>query len=727
MVLLSVVVVVKGTEPDVEACIRSLLDQRCADAEFAVVGAPGSGPLDELAERDRRLRIHRPSQPVGVGAARELAVDLAGGEYVWVLEPSDVLRPGMLGAVVDSLRSTAADVLLVPQLRLDARGRDRPGSHAALLRRIAAKGPAPLDRHPGAVAVAPTVGSSVIRRALLQQSGARFSDGLHGELTATWPALLTAERIAAMPEPAYVRRSRPEADPRSSPFEVFERYDDVLAFAEACGERLAARQRLLLPAMVRHELALLRRLHGRERREFVRRMSEAVRRHRGTGDALGQGRLTRLEIRLLEQGRHRTFLALLRALGARGRARRLRVRLRRRMGWARRDLDRRRLERYYRARRRRPVDPGLAVFAAYWYRGYACNPRAIYEKSRELIPGFRGIWVVKRSAADALPPGVEYVIAGTREYYDLIARAGYFVNNVNFPNHLVKRDGTVHVMTHHGTPLKHMGLDLRDARPAGSTMDFDALLRRCSRWDFSVSSNQFSTRAWERAYPTDYESLDVGYPRNDVLVQATDDDVRRIREGLGVRADQIAVLYAPTHREYQHGYVPTMDIAAVADALGEGYVVLARLHYFYDSDPAIAELHRTGRLLDVASHPSVEELCLAADVLVTDYSSIMFDYAVLDRPIIIHAARLGAVSRHARDLLRPHGGAARAPSSVPRTKVVEALLGGVADGEAARRDRAAFRSRFCAWDDGHAAERVVRRVWLDERDPAIAQATAGAR
>ena len=195
---------------------------------------------------------------------------------------------------------------------------------------------------------------------------------------------------------------------------------------------------------------------------------------------------------------------------------------------------RRRLEHHYRVRLREPIDPDLAVFAAYWYRGYACNPRAIYEKARELVPGMRGVWVVKPGAVGSLPEGVESVVRGTPEYFDVIARAGVFVNNVNFPNHLVKRAGTVHVMTHHGTPLKTMGMDLEDTPIAGARMDFDALLRRCERWDFSVSSNPFSTEIWERVYPTSYESLEVGYPRNDVLVNAGVDAVRRIRAELGL-------------------------------------------------------------------------------------------------------------------------------------------------------------------------------------------------
>jgi CDP-glycerol glycerophosphotransferase (TagB/SpsB family) len=282
------------------------------------------------------------------------------------------------------------------------------------------------------------------------------------------------------------------------------------------------------------------------------------------------------------------------------------------------------------------------------------------------------------------------------------------VNNANFPNHYVKREGQLFIQTHHGTPLKAMGLDLKDSPIVGARMDFEGLLRRCANWDFSVSANRFTTEIWERVYPTGYETLEVGYPRNDVLANATDEDVARIRAELGIAPDQTAVLYAPTHREFRASYVPVLDVAAVADALGPGHVLLARAHYFYGADPQLADLHREGRIRDVAAHPSVEELCLAADVLLTDYSSLMFDYAVLDRPIVIHAPDWEAY-RALRGVY--FDVTTDGPGPVARTEdeVVAAL-------RSPERPRAAFRARFCALDDGHAAERVVRRVWLGERE-----------
>jgi CDP-glycerol glycerophosphotransferase len=374
---------------------------------------------------------------------------------------------------------------------------------------------------------------------------------------------------------------------------------------------------------------------------------------------------------------------------------------------------RRALRTYYRTQLRAPIEPDLAVFAAYWYRGYSCNPRAIYEGLRSLAPWVRGVWVVNRDHVADMPSGVEYVVAGTRDYYRAIARAKYFVNNVNFPNELVKREGTIHVQTHHGTPLKTMGLDLRKAFVAGSRMDFEALLRRAARWDYSISSNPFSTPVWERAYPTGFETLEVGYPRNDALVNATEADVERIREELGIALDRRAVLCAPTHREYLETYVPTLDIARLARELGPEYVIMMRMHYFYESGLELGQDAAPADVLDVSRHPSIEELCLAADFLVTDYSSIMFDYAVLDRPIVIHAPDWGVYQKLRGtyfDLL------AEPPGVVTETddELVAAFHSGAAWGEESRRLRAAFRSKFCSLEDGRAAERVVRKVWLVE-------------
>jgi CDP-glycerol glycerophosphotransferase len=655
---LSFVLVAHREQAFLEPCLASILGQGVADLEVvAVDDASGDHVpelLDDIAGRDPRVRVEHLAERAGRGAGRNLAMARAQGDYLWFVRTTDLLAPDALGGVVDQLEAELPDVLLLQHLRESPTGRQRPGTPQT-----------------GLGDASPHVFDKVMRREFLGELGVAFGAAGHDGLTVTWPALMGARRIAVRDEPAYVCRHPPNATSDAlttgTPWDALDQYEAVLARGRS--DELAA-------AILRHGITLQRRLRGADRRAFQARLAT----------------LTGVSARKLALREA--------AVAARGRAKRVPREVRRRVRVA---TDRDPLRRHYRARLREPLDPDLAVFAAYWYRGYACNPGAIHQRARELVPRVRGVWVVNEEGVKTMPDGVEHVVAGTEAYYDLIARATYFVNNVNFPDHLVKRDGQIHVMTHHGTPLKRMGMDLSDAP---GTRNLAGVLRRARRWDYSVAANAFSTLVWERAYPTPYETLETGYPRNDILATATDADVAKVREELGIEAGQTTVLYAPTHREYAEDPTPPLDLARFADALGPDHVLMARLHYFHDEHPLLRELHDAGRIRDVAAHPSVEELCLAADVLVTDYSSIMFDFAVLDRPIFIHAPdweRYREQRGTYFDLLTER------PGPVARTDAE--LLDLMRSAESGDDARAAFRARFCALEDGRAAERVVRAVF----------------
>jgi CDP-glycerol glycerophosphotransferase (TagB/SpsB family) len=685
MPLLSLVLAVHGEQAYITDCAESILGQDFTDLELVAVddASPGHAPalLDELAARDSRVVVKHLPSPVARGEARNIGLAAAQGTFVWFVNATDRLPAGSLARVAERLGETRADVLVLHHTVVDSMRRRRPGPFKQQLGK-AAKGEAgPLSVHRSLADAAPAAWNKVFRRELL--AGRRFGSGAHSELTVTWPAMLDAQRIAALPAASYERRTPGNVTPDDgSPFDVFVQYEQVL---EHAGER----RELVAPAMLRHLLTLLDRVPQGQRREFFHLMSGIV------GGVPGH------TAQLVEHDRYVSYQALQRSLELR---KKLRTRASRQAG----KRAKARLERHYRRQLKQPVDPNLAVFAAYWYRGYSCNPRAIYEKARELVPGMRGVWVVKAEGAASVPEGVEHVIEGTPEYYDAIARARYFVNNVNFPNHLVKRDGTVHVMTHHGTPLKKMGMDQRESPVSGARIDFAGLLRRCARWDLSVSSNPFSTLVWEHAYPVPFESLESGYPRNDVLANATDASVQEAREKLGIEGGRTVVLYAPTHREYESAFSPTLDLEQLAAQLGPDSLLLTRAHYFYDRPG-----RQAGDVRDVSGHPSVEELMLASDVLVTDYSSIMFDYGVLDRPIVSHVPDW-EVYRALRgtyfDLMEQPPG--------PITRSVAEVAEAIRAGDPAPDRRAAFRARFCSLDDGRAAERVVRRVWFGERQPA---------
>ncbi|MFJ9604952.1 CDP-glycerol glycerophosphotransferase family protein [Kitasatospora sp. NPDC101176] len=725
--LLSIVLPVHGVERFLPHCLDSILgDTPAAESRFEVIAVDDRSPdgcgaiLDEYAARDPRLRVLHLTENQGLGGARTAALPHVRGEYVWFVDSDDRLPERTVSVVLDELRQeqrreTPADVLITDFTHVYPDGGTEPNPWRHVLLGSPLVDGCTLAEHPALFNTVMSVWNKVFRRAYLEGLGVSFGRGYYEDISVTYPALLAAGRLRYLDRPCYVYRRGREgaitatASPRHA--DVFAQYEAIFAFLDRPdrpGEPVPASLRtLVFDRTVRQALNVYDSpglVPVDRRKEFFRRITQHFARHRPDGYQFPGG-VRGVQYRLAARGARIAYAEL------------------RRTGRLPRELKRgaravapavkkgvRSSARFtaYNAFRQLPLDENLAVYAAYWHRGYACSPAAIYEKARELAPQVRGVWVVEnRKQAATMPPGVPYVIVNTPAYLKVMATAKYFVNNVNFPRTMAKRPGTVHVQTQHGTPLKAMGMDLRDRPEAAGGMDFDRLREAIDRWDFLVSSNPHTSEHFARAFPGRYEMLDTGYPRNDRLANATRDEVRAMRERFGLRPGGTAVLYAPTHRGDQGGYVPLVDVRELARRLGPHYTLLVRTHYFHTGGPGdLAADEGSAEIVDVSAHPTVEDLYLAADVLVTDYSSMMFDYAVLDRPVVVFAPDWEEYQRVRGvyfDLFAEPPGAV----TVDPEGLVKALLAG--DPEPAARAR--FRARFCPWDDGGASERVVRRVF----------------
>ncbi|MGW3208200.1 CDP-glycerol glycerophosphotransferase family protein [Streptomyces sp. NPDC001135] len=715
---LSVIVYGPNAQGHLTELLGSLEAHPLPDAEV-VVAAVGDWAR-ETAEGHAPDTVVVPL-PEGTGdaAARAAGAARATGRWLHFVHAKDGLPAGAARLIAERTAELDAagtdgaapvDVLLVDHVTTTWQTAATPSRDGRLLAAVGREG-LPLDESADLLRLTPLLGNRAVRASFWQAHEERLTT--HDEPHAAYATLLHAGRVACLNQVAYENRElRPESLPPRAPeerFALIERYESLLALTK---DRRAART-VLYDLMMRD---LVRTFAGENlpddvAREFFRRASLAAVRWRPENHERPAG-VEGVRHALLEEGAYTKYRAFQAANRAR-RAAKKAVRTRKKQVGAKlRDQQ-------YRRALSRPVDPDLAVFAAYWERGVACNPAAIAAKLRELAPHIHPVWVVAKSNEALLPPGTDHVIPGTRRYWETLATAKYLVNNVNFPNAVVKRPDAIHLQTHHGTPLKRMGLDQMEHPAAAKGLDFDALLGRIDKWDYSVSANSHSTRMWERAYPARYTSLDHGYPRNDVFYSATADDVRAARARLGIPRGRTAVLYAPTHRDYEAGFTPRLDLAALADRLGDDTVLLVRAHYFYGGAASpLTGLRRSGRIIDVSSYDPVEELCLAADALVTDYSSIMFDYANLDRPIVVYADDWETY-RTTRgvyfDLMTDH------PGQVARTQeeLTEIFASGAWRDESAAKARAAFRRRFCEYDDGHAAERVVRRVFLGEPEESL--------
>jgi CDP-glycerol glycerophosphotransferase len=719
--LLSIVLPVYRVQGYLRQCLDSVLEQAFDD--FEIVAVDDCSPdysgqiLAEYAARDHRIRVITSPANVGLGRARNLGLEHARGEYVWFLDSDDWLATGALAAVGERLRATEADVLVVGWDRVHWDGPVQSGSVKPLL------GDAPrvfsVEQWPQVLNVLHVAWNRVIRRTLLDGLGLAFGAGWYEDVSFTFPLMVAAPRISGLPRTCvHYRQRRTGAITRTvgdRHFEVFEHWEHALALCakyaqarpEAWGDEVRG---VLFRRMLWHLIRVLRhdtRVPPASRRRFFDRMTEMYRRHLPPGGFPSPGGGEGLRYRLLARGAYRTFLAAELSMRAVRSAQDALRRPRRRLGrWSRQAVGRL----YYRLQLLLPVDKRLALYAAYWYRGVTCNPAAIAAKAAELAPEVRAVWVVNASRVGAVPPGVDYVVAGSLPYYRALARARFAINNVNWPNMMVKRRGATHVMTHHGTPLKMMGMDQLDHPGSVSDTDFAGQMRRADRWDFSVTANAHTTIAWERAYPCAHETLEVGYPRNDRLARATPAETAAMRERLGIDPGKRVVLYLPTHREWLPKGAQVLDVERLSAALGPDTVLLVRAHYFYVDSPRTPRPVGARRIVDVSGYGTVEDLYLAADVLLTDYSSAMFDYAVLDKPLVIYAPDWPVY----RDLRGVYFDLSAAPPG-PFVTAFDQLVAIFSEESWDDAARAAFRERFWYLDDGGAAERVVRRVFLDQR------------
>ncbi|MFD4986312.1 CDP-glycerol glycerophosphotransferase family protein [Streptomyces sp. NPDC058374] len=715
----SVVVPVHRVQGYLRECLDSLLGQELDDpAELEVIAVDDASPdasgaiLDEYAARDPRLTVVRHAENRGIGQARNTGVAHATGTYLLFLDSDDTLTPGSLRAIGDRAEETGSpDIVLYDYERTFWWNGRRRNRDAAVL---AAPGPEvfTVAERPELLDLFTVVWNKAFRRDFFLAGGFTFPDGYYEDAVVVYESLFTAARVTLLDRVCVSYRQRRRGNALRTPdrahFAVFDQYGRLFRFLDTRPE-LHRWRSFLFHHMTDHYLFILSRpdrVPPAARAEFFARAARDHRRH-APPDLVRPGGVQGAEYRALEHGSYLGFQALRTAAGARLKAVRELRRTRTRVG-------RRAYAAYYRAQRQRPLDPGLAVYAAYWYRPPACNPYAVFEKARQLAPGVRGVWVVRESLAGRMPEGVDFVVAGSPRYWEVLARATYFINNVNFPDHYVKRPGQLHLQTHHGTPLKRMGIDQIRYPAAAKGMSFAKLLARADRWDYSLSSNQLSAETWERVYPCSFTNWNLGYPRNDVYARATPADTAAARARVGVPEGRTAVLYAPTVRDYQSGYVPRLDLARLARALGTDGVLMVRTHYFYGDSPEVRSLADDGVLLDVSTYPVVEDLCLASDALLTDYSSIMFDYANLDRPIVTYADdwEVYVKSRGVTfDLLSGRLGDTPGAVATSEDELIHLFEEGAWDGPAERERRRAFRARFCPWDDGAAAERVVRALF----------------
>lgn len=376
-------------------------------------------------------------------------------------------------------------------------------------------------------------------------------------------------------------------------------------------------------------------------------------------------------------------------------------------------LHRRNARRYhYRLQRTLPLEDTI-LFESWKGRQYSDNPRAIYEELLRRGDPRRLVWAVEHLGVE-VPHGAERVIVGGRDYFRHLARARWLISNDSMPAHYVKRAGTHYAQTWHGTPLKRIGFDIENLQMSNKNY-LVQFAKEVVKWDVLVSPNRFSTEILGRAFRFGGEVLETGYPRNDIFHQESERAERAslTRHRLGLPEGKRVILYAPTWRDNDFDvngrYLFTMklDLERMYKAFGDDSVLLIRGHQLVAS--AIDDSMFEGFVRNASLYPDISDLYLLADVLITDYSSVMFDFVNTGRPMLFYTWDLEAYRDDLRGFYFDFEAEAPGPLLKETSELIHAL-GSIQEVSEAYAGRyAAFRERFAALEDGGASRRFIDR------------------
>lgn len=355
----------------------------------------------------------------------------------------------------------------------------------------------------------------------------------------------------------------------------------------------------------------------------------------------------------------------------------------------------------------RPTDAGLWYFESFAGRSATDTPRAVFEELRRRAPERRVAWGVL-DHGQWTPDGATPVVIGTRAWYDVLGTARVLVVNTELEEWYRRRPDQLVVQCFHGYPSKAMGESQWLARELPPSRVAVMRRRSVDTWDLISTPTPEMTAVYREQYGYDGPAAERGYPRNDALSGPGAEQTRlETRRRLGIAPDQTAVLYAPTWRDHlasrprAAAMTEHLDVDAAAASLGDSHVILLRGHRFHAPGPS-----RPG-VVDVTDHPEINDLVLASDVAVLDYSSLRFDYALTGRPMVFLVPDLDDYTGGVRGFLFPFTDTAPGPL-VRTTDDVVAQVRDVRTLASDWADRVrAFDARFNPWQDGQASSRFL--------------------
>ncbi|QHS23522.1 CDP-glycerol:glycerophosphate glycerophosphotransferase [Virgibacillus sp. MSP4-1] len=364
-----------------------------------------------------------------------------------------------------------------------------------------------------------------------------------------------------------------------------------------------------------------------------------------------------------------------------------------------------------------PIKENHIIFESFLGKNYSDNPKAIYKYLLQYNKeDYKFIWIYADNKLK-IPGNPKQVRRFSLKYYYYMAISKYWILNTRASKHIIKRKETVYLQTWHGTPLKKLGMDIEQVQmPGTDTGRYKKnFTDEANRWDYLISPNPYSSEIFRRAFLFKGTMLEYGYPRNDILYHENKEDkARAIKKRLNIPVDKKVILYAPTWRDnqfYEKGkyrFELDLDLDKMRRAISDEYVIVLRLHYVVASQLDVSPYE--GFAYDLSSYDDIAELYIISDLLITDYSSVFFDYANLKRPILFYTYDLDDYRDNIRGLYFDIESGVPGPLLKTTDQVIDAIkdINKIEEQYAGKYN--VFYKKFCTWEDNRASEKVVKEV-----------------
>ncbi|MBQ9322369.1 MAG: CDP-glycerol glycerophosphotransferase family protein [Eubacterium sp.] len=372
------------------------------------------------------------------------------------------------------------------------------------------------------------------------------------------------------------------------------------------------------------------------------------------------------------------------------------------------------------------TDDKLVLFESFFGRKFADSPKAIYLEmlNNPAYSDYRFVWVFREDGFEEKAKLVQNdrttcVMYHTRASWLLYGKAKYWVLNSRVKDYIEKKPDQVFIQTWHGTPLKRLGFDIKKGNNAKHTKEelAHSYLQNAEKADYFISPSRFCTEVFTTAFGFDklgveHKLIETGYPRNDDLFRLTPEKIAAYKKELKLPEDKKVILYAPTWRDNEHeiGVGYTFDakkhIEDLIKNLPEEYVIMVRLHYFVADEMDLTPY--AGVAYDFSEYEDINVLYAVSDILITDYSSVFFDYANLHRPILFYMYDLDFYKNETRDFYIDLD---ELPGPILETQ--EEVINAIQDVEKVKAEYAEkyrkFNEKFNYLDDAEASKRVIER------------------